>query len=411
MIFRIFTICLILFPAVVSSAQSSYEPGKTAEFPCEGLPKSPLIYLPENYSQSQTWPVIFHYHGTGGNPTVDIPLAYTGGRDFIIIGMPYITQGQKRPKRDYLEQELDFLKALRTRLITQFRIDPERSYVGGFSKGGWFGSEYAESMMSEFAGAYMLGAGWIGSKKRPAQRIAYKKPIYIGIGQLDGNQPHSIAAIQRFKELGASITFDEYLLLGHSIPKGVSNLSEYFTQWFQIESARPAINKLKAPVRIWAEKKTTDLENIITPLDRYLFIEHLRGAPFFRYLNQNQRKPFEHSYAEAIKIPDVRVELAIKKEYLDALTAESKAHDIEAKYAALLKSWAIYQDHPDTHYGKRSAIGVMRMRPQVLAVQRWNWPNSKSRQAFIEKLNSNPLPFPDESTIKPEFKRLQKLLR
>lgn len=52
-------------------------------------------------------------------------------------------------------------------------------------------------------------------KKCSAQRIANKKPIYIGIGQLDSNHPYSIAAIQRFRELrGNTQSINFYFRLG-----------------------------------------------------------------------------------------------------------------------------------------------------------------------------------------------------
>jgi len=248
-------VCLAAALPLTSLAQSPLEPGQTSEFPWDGLSNSPLIHLPENYDRTQVWPVIFHYPGTGGSPTVDIPLAYTGGRDFIIIGMPYITQGQTRPEKDYLLLELDFLKDIRKRLVTQFQADLKRSYVGGFSKGGWFASEYAESFMREFAGAYMIGAGWNDRPKRPTQVITDKKPVYIGVGQFDDNHSLSIAAIRRFKELGATVVFDEFLTFGHSIPMGKSGLSSYLSQWFQIEANRPTIVNLKAPVQEWAEER------------------------------------------------------------------------------------------------------------------------------------------------------------
>ena len=110
-----------------------------------GRLKTPLsCACPTSYTADRDWPVIFHFHGTGGDPTIDIPRLYTGGQDFILVGMEYATRDLPAPPPDYLEREWTGLLAVRDALATRVRLDLARMYVGGFSPGGWFASEFME---------------------------------------------------------------------------------------------------------------------------------------------------------------------------------------------------------------------------------------------------------------------------
>ena len=44
-----------------------------------------LVYLPEDYTPDRSWPVIFSYHGLGGNPEVSTFRAITQGRGLSLI--------------------------------------------------------------------------------------------------------------------------------------------------------------------------------------------------------------------------------------------------------------------------------------------------------------------------------------
>jgi poly(3-hydroxybutyrate) depolymerase len=108
-----------------------------------------IVYVPSDYNDKQDWPVIFFYHGQGGQPTTWPFKQITGGKGFIIVGMGYVsnnegplTEGQyiqyiKRGRRSVL----DVKKYISQRL----RIDEKRLFVTGSSKGGWYTSALLES--------------------------------------------------------------------------------------------------------------------------------------------------------------------------------------------------------------------------------------------------------------------------
>jgi hypothetical protein len=82
-----------------------------------------MVYVPSDYTDEQNWPVIFFYHGMGGQPTTWPFKQITGGKGFIVIGMGYVpgsedpmTEGQyinyiKRQRRSVLKVQKIYLRA------------------------------------------------------------------------------------------------------------------------------------------------------------------------------------------------------------------------------------------------------------------------------------------------------------
>ena len=103
---------MLLFSAVLYGGGGyplsavEFVPGQEVALSFKRVVKPLIVYLPENYDAAKRWPVVFHYHGTGGNPRVAIPRAYTNGKDFILVGMEYATLRSRVAEEDYLDVEI-----------------------------------------------------------------------------------------------------------------------------------------------------------------------------------------------------------------------------------------------------------------------------------------------------------------
>ncbi len=392
------------------SVGKAFEPGKEAEWAWPELAHPLHVYLPSNYSEDRLWPVVFHYHGTGGRPTTDIPKAYTGGRDFVIVGMEYrVTTGLPKGVRDYLDAEIALLREVRTKLAGKIRIDPKRTYVGGFSQGGWFASEFAEKFMADFAGAYILGAG----KRKPDKRRTVpigKKPIYIGVGQLDPNYFYGVDAIKHFRDLGATVTFDEFLAMDHHMPMGRS-LTAAFVQWWKLEGAKGDGSSPRPEADAWIEARIALAGGLESPMDRFLMLEHARKTPFAGLCSKEADERLNTAFDTAAAVPDLRGEMAARKRYLAIVMAETTGPiGMEALRKNVLDYDALYRSASETWYGKRAAQEVARIRRQILDFGSWKWPDEAARQKVAADLEANPPPELATEDPTPEFKRVRDLL-
>ena len=61
----------------------------------------------------------------------------TEGKGFILVGMTYLHKSGFEYSDGEIADSLGMLNALKKTLIKSLAVDPQRIYVGGFSKGGW----------------------------------------------------------------------------------------------------------------------------------------------------------------------------------------------------------------------------------------------------------------------------------
>jgi predicted esterase len=182
-----------------------------------------MVYVPFDYNDKQDWPVIFFYHGMGGQPTTWPFKQITGDRGFIIIGMGYVT-GSESPMTE--GQYINYIKRLRKSALEVkkyiaecLRIDEKRLFITGCSMGGWYTSSIFESSSKAWAGVVILAAGRSQNARLIAAesgRIAVRgKPIYIGAGERDTNLAAARKAVAYYERFGAKVTFEQYQGEGH----------------------------------------------------------------------------------------------------------------------------------------------------------------------------------------------------
>lgn len=138
-----------------------------------------LIYIPNNYSNSKNYPLIFNLHGNGGtregqqaNARFDL-IADTA--DLIIITPQAIGQ--------WNANDLEFFEFLIDELSRDYSVAEERVYACGFSLGGYFSFEIACQLSNRFAAiASIAGAMTVDQVNRCAPTQA------IPILQIHGTQ-------------------------------------------------------------------------------------------------------------------------------------------------------------------------------------------------------------------------------
>ena len=201
-----------------------------------------LVYVPSDYTQDKDWPVIFCYHGQSGQPTTWPFRQVTEGKGFIVIGVGYAEGGEGKMTRsqyiNYVERErrsiLEVLRYVRKRL----KVDKERMFVTGYSKGGWHSSLMLESSPRVWAGAVIFAAGrsrYVSLVTSPANKKALqRKAIYIGAGETDVNMSAARKATTYYRQLGADVTFEEFKGKGHSFDP---TESEILRDWLVTNSS------------------------------------------------------------------------------------------------------------------------------------------------------------------------------
>lgn len=146
------TILNLLWVIALSSwSISRAEPITQATYAIDGLERTALIYAPAT-AKSQETPVVFVFHGHGGNSrnaqrSFHIETEWPEAIVVYMQGLPTIGQitdpdgkrnGWQAMVGDYKDRDLKFFDAVLARLKQDYRVDTKRIYSTGHSNGGGF---------------------------------------------------------------------------------------------------------------------------------------------------------------------------------------------------------------------------------------------------------------------------------
>ena len=192
-----------------------------------------LVFLPTNYKPDTKWPIVFFYPGQGGKPTTHLIRQHTGDRDYIVVGLPYVTPDSDKPQPEFASRELQSFRAARQWLVAHASTDEARVFLGGTSKGGWTTSLLGEPELPRLAGLIIVLAGRSFTAASAPGGAAYRgKPVFIGDGETDNNMRPARQAATFFQLQGAAMTFEEYAGLGHATPPEAPRLRT----WLQTQA-------------------------------------------------------------------------------------------------------------------------------------------------------------------------------
>ena len=409
-----FSLALLLMGRVVGQ---DYAPGTETRLEIPGFENQVIVYVPQDYTADREWPIVHHYHGTNGKPTVGIPRLYTRGKGFVIVGMDFTERGNSPVTKEFYQNELKAIADTHRLVGQHVRIDGNRVYVGGFSKGGWVSSRLAESYMPDLSGAYVLGAGQAPyTVDRPIQ-LRKKRSLYIGVGQLEINYPWGVMAIDHFDSLGFQVTFEAYPGLGHSMPTQQSGadpfrrVSTHFLQWWDVERHRDQPAPLREPVQNWfgaIGRLAADTE--VSTNARYLAVYRSRRAPFYHYLNQEQRQALAGWLKELSAVPSVQKEITAQSRFFQLIERENSNRTFSTLLSVATEYHEAYARNAETYHGALAGLCSERLRKQLSDTGRWRFSDPEQKRRTDELLASNPIPVAPEKELVEQIRAVEKAI-
>ena len=140
-ILQIVTLLAVLFlPAIASTAEPKAAPGHQSQCQLERTVKVTLkylLYLPKEYDQKPSWPLMLFLHGAGERGD-DLTLVQKHGPPKLIEAgqeFPMIVVSPQCPKGRWWEP-LE-LATLVDEIVEKYKVDQDRIYVTGLSMGGF----------------------------------------------------------------------------------------------------------------------------------------------------------------------------------------------------------------------------------------------------------------------------------
>jgi len=172
-----------------------------------------LVYLPKDYDQKDSWPVLLFLHGSGERgDNLDLvkkhgpPKLIDGGKQF-----PCIVVSPQCPKEQSWEPFK--LTALLDEIGEKYKVDQDRIYVTGISMGGFGTWALASHSPNRFAAIVPICGG--GDPAR-AKRIAHI-PAWVFHGGKDPAVPveNSKKMVEALKKNGGDPKLTIYPEAGH----------------------------------------------------------------------------------------------------------------------------------------------------------------------------------------------------
>ncbi len=204
-----------------------FEPGKEYHVETDNKAigtQSFNVYVPLDYTEDRSWPVIFRYKGRDEkyNPIVcRAARMMTCDRGAIVVGMGYLKSGNKKMTasefKDSIKQELNSIYEAKKLISKHLKIDNDRLFISGSSAGGWLAANLLEYKAQPWAGALIFAAGRHPNASiltNVASSKALKAmPIFFGSSPQGSHGPNHKWALKGqtvYKRRGAIVTFETY---------------------------------------------------------------------------------------------------------------------------------------------------------------------------------------------------------
>ncbi len=348
-------VCLLLGLQNSAAQEPQYTPESVTYIQTEHFENPVLVWLPKNYDASKQWPVMAYYHGTNGAPTVEYLRLYSGGNDWVLIGMTYQKPGQFQFSGENLATERAILDEVLATVSKNVPIDKNRIYVSGFSKGGWVAGLFLKTDPT-LAGGMILGAGTFteGMTDHP-------KKLYIGIGEDDPNLAMSFRARREFGVNKATeITFEIWPEIGHKFPmNGLDPASEPMQQWMQVQAGVAD----QGDAIEWMEGKlgTIGKSESLSAFQKLEQIERMEASPFAGLLDKEGKEALAEAITDLKTLPETQAEQKARSAFLKVIEYESRDRFISTLAECAAGYSRIVTAHPDTVYGKRAKAAMERI--------------------------------------------------
>lgn len=230
---------ILLSLLLLFSWQLGFAQFKNASFMVNGQTLPYQIMFPENYDESEQYPLVIFLHGAGERGD-DNQKQLTHGKQFLIdnfyTGNQAIVIAPQCPENSYwanvkrhqIDNKITFafgatdaptfpmqtLVSLVQDWVSSGKVDAERVYVGGLSMGGMGTLELLWRMPDTFAAAFAIcGATDLNKLSSYAKNTA----VWLFHGDDDSVVPveNSRSAYKKLKELGCDAEYTEYKGVNH----------------------------------------------------------------------------------------------------------------------------------------------------------------------------------------------------
>jgi enterochelin esterase-like enzyme len=190
------------------------------------------LYVPENYTPQQSWPLIVCLHGGYGQGNEYI---WTWLRPAKSNGYLLLSPKSIGPTWSVLQPPLDTrsIQAMMTEVCETYNVDRQRVYLSGLSDGGTFSYIFGLVSAELFAGIAPI-AGDFHPMMDPLlrQKKGIDTPLLVVHGVHDRIFPVETArqACQLFERIGYKVTYRELPDWGHAYPYKINE--QIVLPWF-----------------------------------------------------------------------------------------------------------------------------------------------------------------------------------
>lgn len=228
-VYRLVPILCLLFQGC--SAQSRLLEDTVETINREDL--SYYLYFPEEYDseEGKQFPLLLFLHG-GGESGGELPMLKSNGPPKLIAEgkeFPFLILAPQNPyPRKWWNTRA--VKQLLDTIVSNHRVDPERLYLTGLSRGGGAAWEMAVQYPETFAAMAVV----CGMTPLPyASWINKAMAIWVFHGTEDESIPfsESEAMVAKLKSMGYDVTFTPYKGVGHNSWER-AYAEERLYQWF-----------------------------------------------------------------------------------------------------------------------------------------------------------------------------------
>lgn len=187
-----------------------------------------LLYLPENYDDQESWPLLLFLHGAGERGD-DLELVKKHGPPKLIEAgedFPFIVVSPQCRKNVWWEPIE--LTALLDQIVSKYQVDKDRIYVTGLSMGGFGTWRLAAFTPDRFAAIAPICGGGESYWTRRFPHL----PTWVFHGAKDKSVPleRSQQMVDALKKQGGEPKFTIYREAGHDSWTETYNNPEFY-QW------------------------------------------------------------------------------------------------------------------------------------------------------------------------------------
>jgi predicted peptidase len=203
-----------------------------------------LLYLPKDYEQKPSWPLMLFLHGRGERGD-DLALVKRNGPPKLIEEgkqFPFIVVSPQCP--DEKSWEPFELTALLDEMVEKYKVDQDRIYLTGLSMGGFGTWDLATRTPSRFAAIVPICGG--GDPRR-AKALA-NLPVWVFHGAKDTLVPYqrSEEMVEALKKNGGNVKFTLDPEAGHGVWNKAYAMPELY-EWLLQQKRTPKAEPQTVP--------------------------------------------------------------------------------------------------------------------------------------------------------------------